>query len=158
VIGGGDLSDNRLLADVVRSHISGGKLQIRNPKSTRPWQHVLDPLNGYVLAMEKALQSSQGETFNFGPSEPALEVSEVVKEVQEIWNDVDIEIVETEENAYESKLLDLDSDYARTSLSWSPKYSQRQAIRETLNWWDEVLVEKRNVLDVIDGHIQKFFT
>ena len=158
VIGGGDLSDNRLLADVVRSHISGGKLQIRNPKSTRPWQHVLDPLNGYVLAMEKALQSSQGETFNFGPSEPALEVSEVVKEVQEIWNDVDIEIVEPEENAYESKLLDLDSDHARTSLSWSPKYSQRQAIRETLNWWDEVLVEKRNVLDVIDGHIQKFFT
>ena len=158
VIGGGDLSDNRLLADVVRSHISGGKLQIRNPKSTRPWQHVLDPLNGYVMAMEKALQTSQGQTFNFGPSEAALAVSEVIKEVQKIWEDVDIELVEPEENAYESKLLDLDSDRARMALSWFPKYSQREAISETLAWWDEVLVEKRNALDAVDSHIRKFFS
>ena len=158
VIGGGDLSDNRLLADVVRSHISGGKLQIRNSKSTRPWQHVLDPLNGYVMAMEKALQTSQGQTFNFGPSEAALAVSEVVKEVQKIWEDVDIELVEPEENVYESKLLDLDSDRARKALSWFPKYSQREAISETLAWWDEVLVEKRNALDAVDSHIRKFFS
>jgi CDP-glucose 4,6-dehydratase len=158
VIGGGDLSDNRLLADVLRSHVSGGKLQIRNPKSTRPWQHVLDPLNGYVMAMEKALQTSQGDTFNFGPSEPALEVSEVISVVQEFWKDVEIEIVEPEKDAHESKLLDLDSNHARTNLLWSPKYSQREAIRETLNWWDQVLEEKRNALDAIDGHLKKFFS
>lgn len=158
VVGGGDLSENRLLADVVRAHMSGRKLQIRNPKSTRPWQHVLDPLNGYVMAMEKALKTSQGESFNFGPSEPALEVSEVIKVVQEIWGDVDFEIVEPEKDTYESKLLDLDSDHARNTLSWFPKYSQKEAIRETLSWWDELLIEKRNVLEVVDGHIKRFFS
>jgi CDP-glucose 4,6-dehydratase len=158
VVGGGDLSENRLLADVVRAHISGRKLQIRNPRSTRPWQHVLDPLNGYVLAMEHALKTSQGSSFNFGPTEPALEVSEVVQVVQELWKDIDFEIIALEKTSYESKLLDLDSDRARNTLSWSPKYSQKEAIRETLSWWDELLVEKRNVLDTIDHHIQKFFS
>jgi CDP-glucose 4,6-dehydratase len=158
VVGGGDLSDDRLLADVVRARISGRKFQIRNPQSTRPWQHVLDPLNGYVMAMEKALKTSQGDSFNFGPSEPALEVAEVIKVVQELWKGVNFEIVEPEKHPYESKLLDLNSDHARNTLSWFPKYSQREAIIETLSWWDEVIVEKRNVLNVIDSHIQKFFT
>jgi CDP-glucose 4,6-dehydratase len=158
VIGGGDLSDNRLLADVVKAHTSGKRLQIRNPNSTRPWQHVLDPLNGYVMAMEKALEVSHGDTFNFGPSEPALEVNNVVEIVQQHWKDVKIEIVEPEKNNYESKLLDLNSDHARDELSWEPKYSQREAIRQTLFWWDEVLVEKRKVLDAIDNQIQKFFS
>ena len=156
VVGGGDLSDDRLLADTVRAHISRTKLQIRNPNSTRPWQHVLDPLNGYVMAMGQALELSHGDAFNFGPSEPSLAVGEVIKIVQEHWGDLEINITEVQERAYESRSLDLDSSYARENLFWIPKYSQIEAIKETLNWWDQILVEKVKVLEAIDNQVRKF--
>lgn len=156
VVGGGDLSNDRLLADIVRAHVSHTKLQVRNPKSTRPWQHVLDPLNGYVMAMGQALELSCGNQFNFGPSESALEVGDVIKIAQEHWKDLEIELPEVQEKAYESKLLDLDSSYARENLSWAPKYSQKEAIKETLKWWDQILVEKVKMLDAIDIQVSNF--
>ena len=158
VVGGGDLSNNRLLADIVRAHISGKKIQVRNPKSTRPWQHVLDPLNGYVMGIERALEVSHGDSFNFGPSELALEVAEVIQVVQEHWGDIDFDIVKPEKDTYESKLLDLDSDHARNTLSWFPKYSQIDAIRETLYWWDDVLDKNGSVLEAIDSQVRRFLT
>lgn len=156
VVGGGDLSDDRLLADIVRAHVAHTKLKVRNPKSTRPWQHVLDPLNGYVMAMEQAIQLSRGNSFNFGPSEPALEVGEVIKIAQEHWEDLEIEVTVERERVYESRLLDLDSSYARENLLWSPKYSQKEAIKETLKWWDHILGEKMNVLEAVDIQIRNF--
>lgn len=156
VIGGGDISKDRLLADVVRSRIFGSKLQIRNPKSTRPWQHVLDPLSGYVLALEKSLNLSRGNNFNFGPTEPALEVEKVIKIVQNSWRDIQFEIIEPEEGTYESKLLDLDSSFARKILSWTPKYSQVEAITKTLDWWDQTLGGRVTVLEAIDKQIKDF--
>ena len=156
VIGGGDISKDRLLADVVRSRISGSKLQIRNPKSTRPWQHVLDPLSGYVRALEKSLDLSRGDNFNFGPTEPALEVETVIKLVQNSWPDIRFEIIEPKEGTYESQLLDLDSTYAQKILSWAPKYSQAQAIAKTLDWWDETLTGRVSILEGIDKHVKDF--
>ena len=156
VVGGGDLSKDRLMADVVRSHIGSEKLHIRNPRSTRPWQHVLDPLHGYILTLERALNTSFGENFNFGPTEPALTVEEVIKIVHNSWADMEFEVSESQTDNYESQLLDLDSSRARHVLSWTPKYSQTEAIAKTIHWWEETLNNRQSVLHAIDGQINEF--
>jgi CDP-glucose 4,6-dehydratase len=156
VIGGGDASKDRLMADVVRSHISGQKLYIRNPQSTRPWQHVLDPLHGYILALERAVDTSHGENFNFGPTEPALTVEEVIRIVQNSWADVEFEASESRTGNYESQLLDLDSSRARHVLSWTPKYSQTEAITKTIQWWKATLSKEQSAKYAIDKQISEF--
>ena len=79
VIGGGDLAPNRLIPDLIRSYVQGSELIVRNPASTRPWQHVLDPLFGYLESAENMLLKGACEPFNFGPTEPSLPVSDVLK-------------------------------------------------------------------------------
>ena len=85
VIGGGDWGDNRLLPDLIRSFSSGQKMAVRNPASTRPWQHVLDPLGGYISALEAILGGEKISSVNFGPDTQSIAVSEVVKIAVETW-------------------------------------------------------------------------
>ena len=156
VVGGGDLSKDRLLADVVRARISNSIIQIRNLNSTRPWQHVLDPLHGYLFALARAITDVHGDSFNFGPTDPSLQVKEVLDIALEFWPDLTIKIEESSSAGYESHLLDLDSTYARKTLGWAPKFSQREAILETLRWWQEVLFEEKDCLTVLDRDINEF--
>ena len=82
VIGGGDSSQNRLLPDLIKGFITNSSVEIRNPNSTRPWQHVLDPLSGYLLALAK---DTKENTFNFSPNSESLSVKEVTKIAQQSW-------------------------------------------------------------------------
>lgn len=136
VIGGGDLAKNRLLPDVVRSLQERKPVEIRSLNSTRPWQHVLDPLVGYLDALSHNWKHHKQENFNFGPLEKSLTVIEVLKIIQERvpsfqW----VESKSPSENL-ESAKLDLSSEKATTLLGWKPRLLQEQAVLRTLAWWN----------------------
>jgi CDP-glucose 4,6-dehydratase len=159
VIGGGDLASSRLIPDIVRSYITGNKLLIRNANSTRPWQHVLDPLIGYIRLVEKLLEGNSISNVNFGPIEKSLSVGEVVKIASGVIN---FEFEKIKENPslkkLESQTLELDPSYAGRVLNWYPKFDQVTAINRTLEWWVNVLYRNVNPVDACKGDIEKYFS
>jgi CDP-glucose 4,6-dehydratase len=140
VIGGGDFAENRIIPDIVRGVIADKPITIRNPLSSRPWQHVLDPLAGYLLYIDGVLKGDINfAAVNFGPQEASLQVKEILEISRELLGvTVRIEIKE-EEVQRESKVLELNADLANQSLMWVPKWSQTDAIRDTFSWWRSVL-------------------
>jgi CDP-glucose 4,6-dehydratase len=156
VIGGGDLSNDRLIPDIVRAFQSDKKVVIRNPLSTRPWQHVLDPLTGYILAMEHAIATNSNSTYNFGPQEPSLNVSEVVRYFKNQWKELEVHISSDNKSNYESELLDLDSSHAHQILNWAPTLDQYASIQSTIEWWENNLLQKMTAVECIDSQIRSF--
>jgi CDP-glucose 4,6-dehydratase len=144
VIGGGDFAQNRLIPDLIRGAIEGKNTEIRNPESTRPWQHVLDPLMGYLKAAEYSILSKQFESFNFGPLENSLPVREVVAICGEEWNQIKTDVQTISHNNQESEFLNLDSTKAMEVLGWRPHQTQESAIRSTVNWWKRLLTEHKD--------------
>ena len=139
VIGGGDLAEKRIMPDIVRNLYFNEKIEIRNKLSTRPWQHVLDPLNGYVMAANNALHTKKSECFNFGPSDSSLTVETLLDEVKKIRQREFSGLTFSHESRhYESGLLDLNSEKAKRVLGWVPNWSQENAIRSTIDWWENV--------------------
>ena len=135
VIGGGDLSENRLLPDIIKANRRGLVLNIRNKNSTRPWMHVLDSIYGYLLAAEKNLSNDKYPVFNFSPSGKSLAVKQVVEIANTKLPKLKVRLnTENVENG-ESKYLELDSTLARNILKWNPQFSQEQAIQDTVDWW-----------------------
>lgn len=140
VIGGGDWAENRLLPDLIRGFISEKPIPIRNPNSTRPWQHVLDPLLGYVMVLEAVLAGQNIEAMNFGPDDKSISVKEVVEICASVWSPaggIKFEY-ETNSEGIEAVNLDLDSSLARNKLGWSPKWNQIEAASSTTTWWKNV--------------------
>jgi CDP-glucose 4,6-dehydratase len=137
VIGGGDWAENRLIPDLVRGFSANQKVRIRNPESSRPWQHVLDPLHGYVSALESMLLDSSAETLNFSPRGKNLTVREVVKIAAQAWNQpTEIQFDEIPEMKNQEAIsLNLDSSQANKSLNWSPFWSQEFAVESSMKWW-----------------------
>lgn len=136
VIGGGDWSPNRLIPDVIRSIENHKLLQVRNPNSTRPWQHVLDPLSGYLklgylLYFKKF---SSGEAFNFGPKPNSkYNVKRVLEEISKIHT-LNYEI-NSDYKIKEAKLLSLNSNKALKKLGWRCAYGIKKTINKTINWY-----------------------
>lgn len=139
VIGGGDFAKDRLLPDVIRSYINQEPVHIRNPESTRPWQHVLDPLAGYILALKKKENYERFPAYNFGPNEESLSVRSVLT-VAKLALDSKIDIVELEsQQSHEASKLDLDSTKAFSQLGWRNSWSQEKAVEDTIRWWKDTL-------------------
>ena len=137
VIGGGDWAENRLMPDLVRGLISEDSIYIRNPLSTRPWQHVLDPLHGYLLALEAILAGTEILSLNFGPDGKSLTVKELVEVAVAEWPvNTAIEFGnEKQINNVEAENLQLDSSSAKDFLAWKPIWSQYEAVTSTIRWW-----------------------
>ena len=136
VIGGGDYAKDRLIPDVIRAVKSGQPLLARSPLATRPWQHVLDPLIGYLRYIEYTLASAELEpSMNFGPIEPSLRVESVLEIAKEHFSNKLNVIWEKREQELESHTLELDSGLARGKLGWEPNWSQKEALRRTFLWW-----------------------
>jgi CDP-glucose 4,6-dehydratase len=140
VIGGGDRSENRLIPDLVKSINRNEPIKVRNPNSIRPWQHVLDCLNGYLSAVEY-LNSFDVENhiWNFGPDENhQLSVQEVCELALTKWpggSDISIDYANSEPNTHkESEILTLNSNKAKTELGWINKLNYEQAIELTMQW------------------------
>jgi CDP-glucose 4,6-dehydratase len=142
VVGGGDFSPNRLVPDIVRAKISGVPLRVRNIQSTRPWQHVLDPLVGYLLALEKGVSGNAQNSYNFAPVEKSLTVGEVLEIAKEYYDNDFSWVVESsrEVKSLESKFLDLNPSRAITELGWLPRHDQENSVTASLEWWNKVFV------------------
>ena len=158
VIGGGDISDNRLMPDLFRAIEAKASLKIRNPNHTRPWQHVLDPLVGYLKVCAYQFQNKNERAFNFGPSEESLSVDQVLTHSKELIGDrfPKIELVASHPQA-ESEKLSLASGKAIKLLDWKPVWDQKSSIESTINWWmnTESLMSPKEACEV---DISKLFT
>jgi CDP-glucose 4,6-dehydratase len=142
VIGGGDLSMNRLMPDLVRNVFYSSNLKVRNLQSTRPWQYVLDPLFGYLLALDKSLSNRNIGPYNFGPAEGAIKVSKVI---EIFYSKFDLPVkYEMQKKFYESELLELDSEKATAELGWKPQINQKDSILLTATWWENVIKHSVN--------------
>jgi CDP-glucose 4,6-dehydratase len=135
VIGGGDQAEDRLLPDLVRSFISNSDISLRNPKSSRPWQHVLDPLWGYLLTL---ISEDEEPAFNFSPDGKSLTVLEVTKIAVSVWDSKFKINIEPSESNLESNTLQLSSKLAKTKLNWKNNWSQEEAVVSTINWWKSI--------------------
>lgn len=141
VVGGGDWSSNRILPDLIRGFSAKSVVSIRNPQSSRPWQHALDPLKGYIMALEKMLQGTELDSMNFGPDSRSLTVEQVVEISRNAWtSETEIEYShDFSTSDFEARVLQLDSTKAKEILNWKPRWSQEESIIATIEWWDKVL-------------------
>lgn len=137
VIGGGDWSEDRLIPDLVRAALAGHPTAIRNPQATRPWQHVLEPLSGYLLLGQRLLAdpAACAEAWNFGPAADGhLSVGEVVTRFAEHWPAVR-HALDTRPQPHEAALLHLDCDKARSRLGWQPVWDAATTLARTARWY-----------------------
>jgi CDP-glucose 4,6-dehydratase len=154
VIGGGDFAKNRLIPDIIRSYVSGQALIIRNPNNTRPWQHVLDPLRGYVNALEAVLSGKNLSAVNFGPQEESLSVRSVIEIASKF---LDFSFVANESSqTIESRNLNLDSSQALSALNWEPIYDQETAINTTVQWWTIAMQNKTSLIELCKSEIELY--
>ncbi|AXX92903.1 CDP-glucose 4,6-dehydratase [Malaciobacter molluscorum LMG 25693] len=138
VIGGGDWAKDRLITDIMISVSKGNKVSIRNPYATRPWQHVLEPLSGYLMIGQKLLEEYKefADAWNFGPSdEGSISVKEVVENVKKYWTKIDYEINKDTNNLHEANLLKLDCSKAHISLKWNDVWNSEKTFEKTVLWY-----------------------
>ena len=137
VIGGGDWSDDRLVPDLMRAALGGAPLRVRNPDAIRPWQHVLNPLSGYLILAEALWESKEYATaWNFGPADDESQpVRWLVERVQRCWPTELRWDQETGLQPHEAQSLRVDSSRARTKLGWRPAWDLDEAIDRTVAWY-----------------------
>jgi CDP-glucose 4,6-dehydratase len=140
VIGGGDWSDDRLVPDMLRSALSRQPVSLRYPQAIRPWQHVLEPLAGYLqLAMRLCPETPEfAAAWNFGPSDEGWSVERLARQFLSFWPEArNPEYVATESVPYETPVLRLDSRKAMDELGWQPRLTTAEAVRWTAEWYRE---------------------
>ena len=145
VIGGGDWSDNRLLPDCIRSWSKNKSVYIRSPNSTRPWQNVLDVINGYINLSIKLKKNKKlhGEEFNFGPTDKNYKVIEILKKIKERWYTINWKI-NKKKLFFENSLLNLNSKKAKQKLKWKTKLNINKNLDFTIDWYKYYLKNKNN--------------
>ena len=140
VVGGGDWAADRLVADVMRAAIDGGEVSIRNPYAVRPWQHVLDPLCGYLMLAERLCTdpSRFAGAWNFGPGQTeAVPVSEVLNRLRDLWGPSAAWPVRGNhrDHPHEAAYLSLDCTKAKLQLGWTPQWNLNVALEATVRWY-----------------------
>jgi len=138
VIGGGDWAMDRLMTDIMLSVSQGKKVHIRSPHATRPWQHVLEPLSGYLHVGQKLLEGKKAfaEGWNFGPeNEGSITVENVVKAVKKHWDSIDYQIDDVSKNPHEANLLKLDCSKANILLEWKSVWDSDMTFEKTVLWY-----------------------
>ncbi len=138
VIGGGDWARDRLIPDAVRAFGAGEVLLIRAPHSVRPWQHVLEPLGGYIALAEALLrgEAELADAFNFGPlSGNARSVQEIVNAVAELWGNGAQYRIDCRDYPPETRLLSIDSAKAMTALDWCPRLDLKTTLKMMVDWY-----------------------
>jgi CDP-glucose 4,6-dehydratase len=141
VIGGGDWSEDRLMADLMRAAAAGTSAGIRNPDAVRPWQHVVEPLRGYLMLGQRLVDSGRefAEAWNFGPDESdAVTVREVVARVVRTWPGVQADLAPQSNAPHEARALRLDNSKARARLGWTPALTLDETVTMTVEWYRSV--------------------
>jgi CDP-glucose 4,6-dehydratase len=159
VIGGGDWAPHRLVPDIIESFARGTSVKIRNPHAIRPWQHVLEPLTGYLQLAERLWKDGMtyAEGWNFGPGDDdAKPVSWVVDELARLWGDGARWETASDVHAPESNYLKLDSSKAKAKLDWKPKLSLPQALEWTVQWYKTYYRDQPLIREVTREQISYF--
>jgi len=159
VIGGGDWGEDRLVPDIMRGALAGAPIRIRNPAAVRPWQHVLNPLSGY-LKLAELLWEDPGAAggWNFGPDAgDAQPVAHLVERVTADWPGELVWEIDAGEHPHEAALLLLDSSKAREDLGWVPGWALDQGIDATVRWY-AALRDGADMRAVTDAQIEEFET
>lgn len=158
VIGGGDWSEDRLIPDLIRAITKKQSLEIRSPNATRPWQHVLESLSGYLL-LGRALVESGGKfegAWNFGPERSGNQsVAEILSKLNSDWPEMAWHETQVKQ-AHEATLLYLDSSKAHTNLGWQPVWDLDIALKKTVDWYrsylnDKILITQRQLYEYVDA-------
>lgn len=161
VVGGGDWATNRIVPDCIRSWSQKEEVLIRNPNSTRPWQHVLEPLSGYLSLAANLYKSDSkvnGLSFNFGPkAEVNKTVIELITEMKKYWNNVSWKILDSHQMSQkEASLLKLNCDRALTHLGWSATLNFEETVKMTTDWYKIWHEQKQPIQDLTRNQILEF--
>ena len=139
IVGGGDVCADRLIPDLIHSFSNGLTPKLRAPNSVRPWQHVLDCLNGYLILIDRVIDGTADGAWNFGPSESQSNtVADVANIAGNIWGSHNDWEVDLEDHPHEAERLVLDSNKARNQLAWRGKLNFEESIKWTINWYKNV--------------------
>lgn len=141
VIGGGDWSTDRIVPDCIRSLDNNKPIELRNPHATRPWQHVLEPLSGYLLLALRMYENPEQYrgSYNFGPESREMNtVIDVANELISVWGNGEIKITKRDSDPQEAGLLHLNCDKAHHDLGWYPRWGFKKTIEQTANWYKSV--------------------
>ena len=158
VIGGGDWSENRLIPDSINSIIKNKTIYIRNPNFNRPWQHVIEPLYGYLILAKKIYKEPKRYSgpWNFGTKKNTVtNVLKIVKAIVKFWGKGKINFKKNQKY-YEQTNLQLNINKSKKFLKWEPKYSIIKSIHVTVNWYKKVLVEKYSIEKITTEQIQDY--
>lgn len=158
VIGGGDWASDRLIPDILAAFEKKEPVVIRNPSAFRPWQHVLEPLSGYLILAEKLYcgEDEFSEGWNFGPvAEDVRSVTWIVKRMSEMWGAGAASTADESCQPHEAQYLKLDISKARSRLNWRPTWNLDLALEKTIDW-QKAWLKKENVRDLCFRQIEEF--
>jgi CDP-glucose 4,6-dehydratase len=157
VIGGGDVCEDRLIPDAVRAFSSGKPLHIRYPNAVRPWQHVLDCVNGYLALVDSLLDGKGQGEWNFGPGpESFVTVGAISTMAAKLWGDCAEVVSDEGNNLHEANLLALNSQKAITKLGWTNKILYPDSLHWVIDWNKE-FYKTQNSFEATTSQIEKFF-
>ncbi len=158
VIGGGDWAVDRLIPDIMRSFMMGRSVLIRNPHSIRPWQHVLQPLSGYLCVAEYLWKYGlkYAEAWNFGPNEEdAKPVTWIVEQLTKLWGNGATWELDGGQHPHEENYLKLDCSKAKAKLGWEPALSLEQTLEWIVDFYQSYL-NKRNIRELVEDKIKRY--
>ena len=161
VIGGGDWAKDRIVPDIARALSAANKIVVRNPASVRPWQHVLEPLFGYLVlaAQQVADPTAFAEAFNMGPyPDDVLTVEELVTKAVAAWGSGEWSAEGSGQQPHEAGLLQLDISKALSRLPWKPKLNAQQAIEWSIGWYKEFYTKGSDARSLIQQQIRDYTT
>jgi len=159
VIGGGDWSRDRIIPDIVRALQGSQPVQVRNPAAVRPWQHVLEPIGGYLLLGARLAAAPQqfASAWNFGPlADDTKTVEALVLEAIDIWGSGQYDKPALTGQPHEAGLLKLDISKALTYLDWKPVFDSKTAIAQTIDWYKAYATQPASIREFTFGQIQNF--
>ncbi len=157
VIGGGDWAKDRIIPDSIRLLEEGKEIEVRNPNAVRPWQHVLEPLSGYLLVAKKLAEdgAKYSGAWNFGPgSDSSITVSEMVEKVIMYWGGGSWNHLKNEQGLHEANLLGLDISKAMRLLRWTPSWDIDKVVEKTVQWYKNY--KHSNVYELCVKQINEF--
>ena len=162
VIGGGDFAADRIVPDCIRALGAGEPVRVRNPEATRPWQHVLEPLSGY-LTLGRALLGEDARRYagawNFGPLKDSNRtVGELVERLMKTWGGGEMRVERQAGAPHESRLLHLNCDKAHADLGWQPTWHFAESVDATTLWYRDVLAGSRDAWDFTTAQIAAYET